>query len=114
MLKMRTYRKHKSYNQTKSHRPPEKSTGPQPHIESQPYVDTQPTYHDHLPKPDKIRQYGVVMKVFKDRGFGFIKNTVGQEVYFRINGVVPVSGQKASFYEKPGAKGPMAVEVKFT
>lgn len=126
MLKMRTYRKNKGNLKRKEPSPYSKSDElkkdysipykKEPRVvdDTQPYVDSQPSYHDHLPKPDKVRFYGVVVKVFKDRGFGFIKSKSGHELYFRINGSVPENGQKASFFEKTSNRGPIATDVKFS
>jgi ribosomal subunit interface protein len=72
-------------------------------------------------QPDtKIRAkqpHGIVTKVFGDRGYGFIQNEDGNEIYFHRNSVHGarfdklVIGTKVRFAEEEGDKGPQASTV---
>ncbi len=67
----------------------------------------------HLKPP-----HGVVAKLFKDRGYGFIEaEDDGHEVYFHQNSVLGIAfdkldvGSKVRFAEEDGDKGPQASTV---
>lgn len=61
--------------------------------------------------------HGVVAKVFRDRGYGFIETEDNREVYFHQNSVLGISfdklevGTKVRFAEEDGDKGPQASTV---
>lgn len=61
---------------------------------------------------------GKIKKVVRERGFGFISDTDGREVFFHRNGLSGMEfegikeGQAVSFEVENGPKGPSAVNVK--
>ncbi len=61
---------------------------------------------------------GTVTQLDAASGFGMIETSDGQEVYFHKNSVLNDAfskltiGQKVSFHEEPGEKGPQASTVK--
>ncbi len=66
--------------------------------------------HDLLP-------HGVVTKVFRKEGYGFIESFGGREVYFHKNSVLDGfeklrKGTEVRFEEEEGEKGPQASTVK--
>jgi ribosomal subunit interface protein len=66
----------------------------------------------HLKPP-----HGVVSKLFRDRGYGFIEADDGREIYFHQNSVLGTTfgkidvGMKVRFAEEDGDKGPQASSV---
>jgi ribosomal subunit interface protein len=72
----------------------------------------QPDTKTHVKQP-----HGVVTKIFWDRGYGFIQDEEGREVYFHKNSVLGVRfekvviGTKVRFAEEDGEKGPQASTV---
>lgn len=60
---------------------------------------------------------GKIKKVMRDRGFGFINDTDGREVFFHQSSVVGTtfdrlnSDDKVTFEVENGPKGPCAVNV---
>ena len=58
------------------------------------------------------------IKRLTDKGFGFIDNGTGQDVFFHMASLVGVTfeelreGQKVSYTEGEGPKGPRAEDVK--
>lgn len=61
--------------------------------------------------------HGVVAKVFHDRGYGFITDEEGREIYFHQNSVLGGkfarmrAGTKVRYAEEDGDKGPQASTV---
>ena len=61
---------------------------------------------------------GVIKRVIRDRGFGFIRSTEGQEVFFHRSGLVDLNfdslkeGENVEFEIERGEKGPRAVNVR--
>jgi len=61
---------------------------------------------------------GKVKKVVQERGFGFISDTDGREVFFHQSGLVDVqfdslkAEQKVEFEIEDSPKGPRAVNVR--
>lgn len=61
--------------------------------------------------------HGVVSKLFLDRGYGFLQDENGREVYFHRNSVIGTRfdklhvGAKVRFAEEDGDKGPQASSV---
>ncbi len=61
---------------------------------------------------------GKIKKLVRDRGFGFISDTDGQEVFFHQTGLVEASfdalneGQEVEFEVEKSDKGPRAINVK--
>jgi ribosomal subunit interface protein len=66
----------------------------------------------HLKPP-----HGVVAKLFRERGYGFIQADDGREIYFHQNSVLGTNwgkldvGTKVRFAEEDGDKGPQASTV---
>jgi len=60
---------------------------------------------------------GKIKKVIRERGFGFISDTDGREVFFHQNGLVGVQidslkeEQKVEFDIEDSPKGPRAINV---
>jgi cold shock CspA family protein len=66
--------------------------------------------HDLLP-------HGVVTKIFRREGYGFIESFGGREIYFHKNSVIDgfgklKKGAEVRFEEEEGEKGPQASTVK--
>lgn len=61
---------------------------------------------------------GKIKKLVKDRGFGFISDTDGRELFFHRSGVIDVSfdslveDQEVTFEVEKSPKGPRAINVK--
>lgn len=61
--------------------------------------------------------HGVVARIFPDRGYGFIRNAEGEEIYFHTNSVLDAAfgelevGDEVRFAEEKGEKGPQASSV---
>jgi len=61
---------------------------------------------------------GTIKRVIRDRGFGFIRSTEGQEVFFHRSGLQNLSfdaikeGESVEFEMERGEKGPRAVNVR--
>jgi ribosomal subunit interface protein len=59
-----------------------------------------------------------VMKVFKGRGFGFLENADGEQIYFHKNSVLRGAfellspGVLVRYFEEPGEEGPQASTVE--
>ena len=60
---------------------------------------------------------GTVKKLIRDRGFGFISDTDGREVFFHQTGVLDNKfeslreGQEVAFEVEQSPKGPRAINV---
>lgn len=60
---------------------------------------------------------GKIKKLIRDRGFGFISDTDGREVFFHQNSLVDVrfdalnEDQKVEFEVEKSSKGPRAINV---
>lgn len=60
---------------------------------------------------------GIVLKVFRDQGYGFIKTSGGDEIYFHRNAVLNDGfeqlkpGEAVRYSEEMGEKGPQASTV---
>ena len=60
---------------------------------------------------------GTVKKLIRDRGFGFISDTDGREVFFHQTGVLDnkfeslTEGQEVAFDVEQSPKGPRAINV---
>ena len=61
---------------------------------------------------------GIIKRLVRDRGFGFIKDDGGQEWFFHRSSVQAGAfdelneGQRVSFDEEPSAKGPRAGNIR--
>jgi CspA family cold shock protein len=61
---------------------------------------------------------GTIKRVVRDRGFGFIKTSEGQEVFFHRSGLRALNfdslheGQAVEFEVRQGDKGPRAENVR--
>lgn len=61
---------------------------------------------------------GKIKKIVRERGFGFISDTDGQEVFFHQSGIVGEDlsalseDQEVEFQVENSAKGPRATDVK--
>ena len=61
---------------------------------------------------------GMIKRLVRDRGFGFIRDDGGQEWFFHRSSVKAGSfdglneGQRVSFDEEPSAKGPRAGNIR--
>ena len=60
---------------------------------------------------------GTIKKLIQDRGFGFISDTDGKEVFFHQTGVLDnkfeslTEGQEVAFEVEQSPKGPRAINV---
>ena len=60
---------------------------------------------------------GTIKKLIRDRGFGFISDTDGKEVFFHQTGVLDnkfetlTEGQEVTFDVESSQKGPRAINV---
>jgi CspA family cold shock protein len=63
---------------------------------------------------------GTIKRVVRDRGFGFIRSSDGQEVFFHRNGLQQMDfdalkeGTKVEFEIERGEKGPRATSVRLS
>jgi cold shock protein len=63
---------------------------------------------------------GTIKRVIRDRGFGFIRSSEGQEVFFHRSGLQNLNfdglkeGDSVEFEMERGEKGPRAVNVRAT
>jgi CspA family cold shock protein len=61
---------------------------------------------------------GTIKRVIRDRGFGFIRSTDGQEVFFHRSGLQQLTfeglkeGEAVEFEIERGEKGPRATNVR--
>lgn len=61
---------------------------------------------------------GVIKRVIRDRGFGFIRTSDGQEVFFHRSGLQQLNfdslreGETVEFEIQQGDKGPRATAVR--
>ena len=61
---------------------------------------------------------GTIKRVIRDRGFGFIRSTDGQEVFFHRSGLQQLNfdelkeGERVEFEMERGEKGPRATSVR--
>jgi CspA family cold shock protein len=61
---------------------------------------------------------GTIKRVIRDRGFGFIRSTDGQEVFFHRSGLQQLDfdglkeGEAVEFEMERGEKGPRATSVR--
>jgi cold shock protein len=61
---------------------------------------------------------GTIKRVIRDRGFGFIKSTEGQEIFFHRSGLQNITfdglkeGENVEFEMEKGEKGPRAINVR--
>ena len=60
---------------------------------------------------------GTIVRVVRDKGFGFIREEGGRELFFHRSSVQSSfdelrEGQKVTFEEEPSAKGPRAGQVR--
>jgi len=61
---------------------------------------------------------GKIKKIVHDRGFGFISDVDGRELFFHQSGLLDVrleelkEGQKVSFEVEQSPKGPRAVKIQ--
>jgi len=60
---------------------------------------------------------GQIKKLIRERGFGFISDTDGREVFFHQSGLIEVKfdalneGQKVEFEIENSQKGPRAINI---
>ncbi len=63
---------------------------------------------------------GTIKKLVRERGFGFISDTDGRELFFHQSGLVEAKydalteGQKVSFEVEQSPKGPRAVQIQLS
>lgn len=63
---------------------------------------------------------GTIKKLVSDRGFGFISDTDGREVFFHQSGLVDIKfdslseGQAVEFEVEKSPKGPRAINIRLT
>lgn len=63
---------------------------------------------------------GKIKKLVRERGFGFISDNDGREVFFHRSGLLDASfdalqeGQEVSFEVENSPKGPRAINVRLT
>ena len=63
---------------------------------------------------------GTIKKLVRERGFGFISDTDGREVFFHQSGLVDVTfetlseGQTVEFEVEKSPKGPRAISIRVT
>ena len=68
-------------------------------------------------KRHEASERGRIVRIFPDRGFGFLETPDGREIYFHKNSVVQASfgrlqvGDEVRFHEEMGIKGPQASSV---
>ncbi len=61
---------------------------------------------------------GKIKKLIRDRGFGFINDTDGREVFFHQSGLVDIKfdtlneGQEVEFEVEKSQKGPRALNIR--
>jgi len=61
---------------------------------------------------------GTIKRVIRDRGFGFIRSSDGQEVFFHRSGLQELNfdglkeGEAVEFEMERGEKGPRATKVR--
>ncbi len=61
---------------------------------------------------------GTIKRIIRDRGFGFIRSTDGQEVFFHRSGLQQLNfdalkeGEQVEFEIERGEKGPRATGVR--
>jgi CspA family cold shock protein len=61
---------------------------------------------------------GKIKKLIRDRGFGFIDDTDGREVFFHQSGLVDIKfdtlneGQEVEFEVEKSQKGPRALNIR--
>jgi len=61
---------------------------------------------------------GTIKRVFKDRGFGFIRTADGQEIFFHRSGLSTTrfesiaEGDAVEFEVESSPKGPRAVDIQ--
>ncbi len=76
--------------------------------------------HERVIKDDKAHKrppHGIVAKLFVDRGYGFLTDGDGREIYFHKNSVLDgkferlAVGTKVRYAEEDGDKGPQASTV---
>jgi cold shock CspA family protein/ribosome-associated translation inhibitor RaiA len=72
----------------------------------------------HEPRPEETRSRGRVVKLFPDRGYGFLASEDGHEVYFHEHSVRDGAfprlgvGAEVRFEEEEGERGPQASSVE--
>jgi CspA family cold shock protein len=70
------------------------------------------------PTQIEVSMQGTIKRVIRDRGFGFIRSTDGQEVFFHRSGLQQLNfdglkeGEAVEFEMERGEKGPRAVSVR--
>ncbi len=68
-------------------------------------------YHEEKP-------FGIITKIFQEKGYGFLTTPEGREIYFHANSVsggkfdALDAGSRVRFVEAEGEKGPQASTVK--
>ncbi|MDR3677231.1 MAG: cold shock domain-containing protein [Acidobacteriota bacterium] len=61
---------------------------------------------------------GTIKRIIRDRGFGFIRSTDGQEIFFHRSGLQQLNfdalkeGEAVDFEMERGEKGPRATSVR--
>lgn len=73
---------------------------------------------DHVKKHEQQEVNAVIVKIFQDEGYGFLKNNEGDEIYFHKNSVINdefkrlQQGIVVRYVEEMGKKGPQASTVR--
>jgi CspA family cold shock protein len=66
----------------------------------------------------EVSMQGTIKRIVRDRGFGFIRSTDGQEVFFHRNGLQQMDfdslqeGASVEFEAEQSEKGPRATNVR--
>ena len=66
----------------------------------------------------EVSMKGTIKRIVRDRGFGFIRSTDGQEVFFHRNGLQQMDfdglkgGETVEFEVEQAEKGPRAINVR--
>ena len=66
----------------------------------------------------EVSMQGTIKRIVRDRGFGFIRSTDGQEVFFHRNGLQQMDfdslqeGSTVEFEVEQSEKGPRATNVR--
>jgi cold shock protein len=68
--------------------------------------------------PAEVSMQGTVKRIIRDRGFGFIRSTEGQEIFFHRSSLKQLDfdslkeGEVVEFEIERGEKGPRAAAVR--
>lgn len=69
-------------------------------------------------KGENWMRYGIVKEYYAERGFGFLEDEMGHEIFVHVSGLNLKDGQRleegdrVSYEIAVGAKGPQAIHVR--